>query len=224
MLAQEELESLAAVARTLQGVDLACYARHGRDPLQPLIGLGPADAPVCFVGRDPGAAEVAQWRPFVGGSGQQIRRVLAAHLFPQAPYDEALGLRAGESFFWMNTVPYKPAGNKAWPLAVRRRFHALLLPLLARHWQGREVVTFGTEAFDWFGLGQGEAVRGALADFWQRADRYEASLEVQLACGGGLRSFALHPLPHPSPANARWKKLFPGLLQQRLARLLARAD
>jgi uracil-DNA glycosylase len=223
MLSQAEAGSLATLARALQGIDLACYARHGRDPLQPLIGLGRAQAPLCFMGRDPGAAEVAQWQPFVGGSGQQIRRGLAAHLFPARAYSEDLGLRAGDAIFWMNTVPYKPVDNKPWPLAVRRRFHALLLPLLARHWQGRDVVTFGTEAFAWFGLGQGEAVRQAMERFWQQPDRFEASLPLQLACGGGTRAFTLHPLPHPSPANARWKKVFPDLLRHRLQQLLPRA-
>ena len=220
MLSQAEAGSLVALARALQGIDIACYARHGRDPLQPLIGLGPADAPLCFVGRDPGATEVAQWRPFVGGSGQQIRRVLAAHLFAGRDYDEDLGLRAGASVFWMNTVPYKPIDNKPWPLAVRRRFQALLLPLLARHWHGRDVVTFGTEAFAWFGIGQSAQVREAMDSFWQKPDRFEASLPLQLACGAGTRAFTLHPLPHPSPANAQWKKRFPGLLQARLQQLL----
>ena len=94
---------MATLARALQGIDVACYGRHGRDPLQPLIGLGPVDAPLCFVGRDPGAAEVAQWRPFVGGSGQQIRRALAAHRSALValthPELEALGNNAsGERF------------------------------------------------------------------------------------------------------------------------------
>jgi uracil-DNA glycosylase len=220
MLSPADAAALATLARELRGVDRDCYARHGRDPLQPLIGLGPADAPLCFVGRDPGAAEVAQWRPFVGGAGQQIRRGLAAHLFAGRDYSEDLGLRAGASVFWMNTVPYKPIDNKPWPLAVRRQFHALLLPLLARHWRGRDVVTFGTEAFGWFGIGQSAPVREAMDAFWQKPDRFEASLPLQLACDGGTRAFTLHPLPHPSPANAQWKKRFPGLLQLRLQQLL----
>jgi uracil-DNA glycosylase len=223
MLTEAETEALIHLARELPGIDRACYAQHGRDPLQPLIGLGPPDAPICCMGRDPGAAEVVQWQPFVGGSGQQIRRALAAHLFPGRAYSEALGLQAGAGLFWMNTVPYKPVGNKTWPLAVRRRFHAVLLPLLARHWQGRNIVTFGKEALLWFGMGQREEVQRAVEDFWAREDKFEGSLDVELACGEDTRHFTLHPLPHPSPANAQWKKRFPALWQARIERLLPRA-
>lgn len=196
-----DLETLAALGRVLPGVDVACYQRHGRDPSQPMLGLGRRDAALCLVGRDPGETEVAQWRPFVGASGQKIRQALAAQ-------DE-------ERVFWINTVPYKPLGNKAWPPAVRRRFHAVLWPLLLREWAGRDVLSFGKEAFHWFALGQPEAVRQRIEAFWLREDRFEATLELEL----DGRAFALHPLPHPSPANALWAKRFPQLLRGRLERL-----
>jgi uracil-DNA glycosylase family 4 len=207
MLSQTEAAALTALARDLHGVDVDCYRRHGRDPAQPLVGLGPRTAPLCLVGRDPGDKEVELWRPFVGASGRKLRDALAAR-------------GAEEHVFWINTVPYKPQGNKAWPLAVRRRFHAVLFPVLLRHWAGRDVVTLGSEAFHWFGLDQPEAARRALQDFWALEDKFEESLEVDLVCGRQHRSFVLHPLPHPSPANAQWKKRFPELLQRRLERLL----
>ncbi len=198
MLTPDDANTLGALAGSLPQLDRACYARHGRDPRQPLLGLGPRDARLCLVGRDPGESEIAQWKPFVGPSGRKIRQALATHGAPDV--------------FWINTVPYKPVGNKAWPLALRRRCHAVLWPLLLRAWDGRDVLSFGTEAFHWFGLGQPEAARQRLENFWAREDRFTASLE--LAIDG--RGFVLHPLPHPSPANAVWKKRFPELLEGRL--------
>jgi uracil-DNA glycosylase len=222
MLTQDEMQALAAIARDLPQVDRACYRKYGRDPQQPLVGLGPAAAPLCILGRDPGQVEVQQWLPFVGASGQKIRRVLAGRAGTAGGYTEADGIAAGQPFFWMNTVPYKPVDNKPWPLAVRRRFHAVLLPLLASHWQGRDVLTLGRQAFDWFGLNQPKAVQQRLDTFWSLPDeeKFGTALELELHCGERTRAFTLHPLPHPSPANARWARHFEGLLRSRLARLL----
>jgi uracil-DNA glycosylase len=222
MLAHEEVQALAAIARGLPQVDRDCYRKYGRDPDEPLLGLGPPDAPLCFLGRDPGQSEVEQWLPFVGASGQKIRRVLAARAGHDQDYTQADGIEAGRPFFWMNTVPYKPIDNKPWPLPVRRRFHALLLPLLARHWQGRPVVTLGREAFDWFGLNQPASVQQRLDAFWALPDqeKFSAALDLELEAAGQPRVLTLHPLPHPSPANARWARHFTGLLRQRLDCLL----
>ena len=100
MLSQADAGALAALADGLAAVDRPCYARHARDPREPMLGLGPRDARLCLVGRDPGESEIAQWKPFVGPSGQKIRQALAAH--------------GEERVFWINTVPFKPVGNKAW--------------------------------------------------------------------------------------------------------------
>jgi len=43
---------------------------------------------------------------------------------------------------------------------------------------------------------------------------------VPLRAQGGERALRLHPLPHPSPANARWRPHFPRLLKARLDALL----
>jgi uracil-DNA glycosylase len=208
MLAQADLAALSALARGLPGLDVDCYARHGRDPASPLLGLGRRDASLCFVGRDPGESEIAQWRPFVGPSGRKIRDLLPGG--------------AEDDVFWINTVPYKPQGNKAWPLPVRRAFQAVLFPLLLREWDGRDVLTFGSEAFRWFALGQPEGVRVEAEAFWAREDKFSASLPLELAAGEQRRTLVLHPLPHPSPANAQWKQRFPQLLQARLEALLPR--
>ena len=50
-----------------------------------------------------------------------------------------------------NTVPYKPPGNKAYATSVKERFRPFLCELLAVHWRGGEdLITLGTEAFQWF--------------------------------------------------------------------------
>ena len=44
---------------------------------------GPLDAPLLVVGRDPGAREVYEGRPFVGDSGQLLDRALAQSAYPR---------------------------------------------------------------------------------------------------------------------------------------------
>lgn len=199
---RQALARLRSVAAGIQGIDLACYAEHGRDPREPVLGLGRADAPWCFFGRDPGAREVGLGRPFVGDAGRRIRAVMA-----ECGLDEA-------DVFWMNTVPFKPVGNKPWSMAVRRQCLPALLELLAG-WEGTAIVTFGEAACKWFGLA-GPQQRQAVERFWGRPDKYEARLELPLVLAGEERRLVLHPLPHPSGANAAWVGRFPGLLKARL--------
>ncbi len=115
-------------------------------------------------------------------------------------------------------MPYKPPGNKAYPESVRKRFRPFLAELLAVHWNGRRVITLGTEAFQWFAP---YADPGAAEAFWKRDDRYEAELpctiEVEIEGVPARKEVVLAPLPHPSPLNQRWYPLFPGLLAKRLA-------
>lgn len=210
----------ARLASTLEGIDVAAYRACGRDPLQPVIGLGPADAPLCIMGRDPGREEVRLAQPFVGGAGQLLRAGLHSHLHPGEPYGFESGLAAGAGMFWLNTVPYKPLGNKAWPKSVQLRFHPLVARVL-QGWRGHDVLTLGNEAFAWFALHQSQAVRERLNAFWATGEtRYEQGVEVTLQLAGHERTLRLHPLPHPSPANAVWHRRFPALLQRRLAALL----
>ncbi|MEJ7932192.1 uracil-DNA glycosylase family protein [Ramlibacter sp. AN1015] len=196
------LEQLRWIGSELEGIDLDCYRRHGRDPKEPVLGLGNAQARWCFFGRDPGEQEVRLQRPFVGGAGQKIRAVMAELAW------------SDDDIYWMNTVPFKPIGNKPWPVAVRRRCRPALLQLLAS-WRGVSVVTFGEAAFKWFGMGSPET-RRTIEEFWARADKYDASLQVDLEIAGAERRFTLHPVPHPSGANAVWAAQFPDLLKARL--------
>lgn len=199
MSALEQLKDLAA---GFEQIDVDCYRQHGQDPTQPILGLGKADARWCFFGRDPGEKEVRCQKPFVGDSGQRIRSIMTE-----------LGL-SNDDIYWMNTVPFKPKGNKAWPVGVRRQCRPALLELLAA-WRGTEVVTFGEAAFKWFGLGS-SAERRLVEQFWTRADKYEAQFPISLHMDGIERHFMVHPLPHPSGANAVWSSRFPGLLRTRL--------
>jgi uracil-DNA glycosylase len=151
-----------------------------------------------------------------------LRSGLYRHRHRVAMPDFEASVEIGYQYFWANTVPYKPTGNKAWSMKVKRAFQPLIAELLVQGWQGRDVITLGREAFLWFGINQPKAVRDALDGFWRREDRFEASHVTTLTDGRGYRrELALHPLPHPSPLNATWYKHFPRLLDLRLAALEA---
>ncbi len=196
-------------------IDLPVYRAAGRDPTWPiLLGCGSLEAEVGVFGRDPGRFEVVHEEPFIGKGGQLIRDGFhRARHGACCPSVEA-SVEVGRSVFWCNTVPYKPTGNKAWSVKVKRRFIEPIATLMAERWQGRDLITCGNVAFDWFRLAE-PSLKSELATFWAREDRYEASLTVELRG----KSMRLHPLPHPSPLNATWYKRFPELLDARLQAL-----
>jgi DNA polymerase len=68
----DTLEALAIEARTCERCPLFGPAT------QTVFGEGPADAPVVFVGEQPGDQEDLAGRPFVGTAGQMFDRALAA--------------------------------------------------------------------------------------------------------------------------------------------------
>lgn len=218
------LDRFREAARDLPQRDDSVYARAGRDPCDPVFGLGPSDAGIAFFGRDPGRDEVHVGVPFIGAGGRQVRRVLYRRHHHGEMVDTDDALRAGEGYFWANTVPYKPEGNRAWSMRVKRQFQPLVAEVLLRLWEGRHVISLGREAFFWFGIGQSREVRQHLEHHWQRPDRFETSLSVDFAGPAGMaRTLEIHPLPHPSPLNATWFKRFPGLLAQRLETLEERS-
>lgn len=207
-------------ALTLDGIDIAAYECCDKDPLEPIIGLGEPDLRVGFFGRDPGRNEVKHGIPFIGAGGQKVRATLYRHLYGSEMPDFESSVEVGRRFFWANTVPYKPIGNKAWSMRVKKRFQPLMAEVLLRNWRGRDLIVLGREAFFWFGIHQPPAVRAALTEFWARPDRYEAFVETPLALADGTeRTFRLCPLPHPSPLNATWYSRFPDLLAGRLEQL-----
>lgn len=218
-------EAFRALARETDGIDTEVYRQAERDPLEPIIGMGRPEARIGFMGRDPGRDEVRWGEPFIGAGGQLVRRAIHEHVHGRPLPDFETSRELGRHFFWINTVPYKPLGNKAWSMKVKKRFHPLMLELLLHHWHGQDLITLGREAFLWFGLNQSKPARERLEAYWGSERRFEQCLEVELSAAGRQRVFRLHPLPHPSPLNATWYARFPGLLRQRLTQLdLQRAE
>jgi uracil-DNA glycosylase len=224
------MEATLAELRTLarheasQGdmaIDVAVYEALGRDPLEPLIGGGNEGAAVGFFGRDPGREEIRWMEPLIGSAGKLVRGGVYRWRHGASPPDFEAERRVSAEVFFSNTVPYKPLGNKAWSVAVKRRFHGVIASYLVDHWSGSDLITLGNVAFHWFGIGADRDERAALKAFWAREDRYEATHVVSLSSPltGRSKSLRLHPLPHPSPLNATWYPRFPGLLEARLEAL-----
>lgn len=249
-LTANQREAFRAAAAVTPGIDVDVYDAFDRDWRDPIFGLGPTGARVCIFGRDPGRTEVEHLQPFIGKGGQLVRRALHAHR--ALPIEGVSGggtdcpatlsllqsIAAGSDVFWLNTVPYKPIGNRAWSTAVKRRFQPLVADLLLHAWLGstdtdataaagaagaagaaltRRVIVLGREAFFWFGIGQTAATNEALQAFWAQGDsRYEGVLPIEYTHCGASFPLSLAPLPHPSPANAVWATRFPGLMKQRL--------
>jgi uracil-DNA glycosylase len=199
-------------------IDEPVYRTEQKDPLQPILFAGSLDAPICIFGRDLGKDEVAAGEPLVGAGGRLVRSGVYEARYGKPP---AKGDRRIESalrdVLLTNTVPFKPPGNKAYSEAVKARFRPFVAELLADHWKGDRVISLGTEAFQWFAR---YADPDAVAALWARDDRYEAELacEIVVDIDGKPRRkpITLAPLPHPSPLNQRWYKLFPALLLRRL--------
>lgn len=216
----ERRSAFRAEAEGLPGVDVEVYRSFERDPLEPVIGQGDPKVAVAFFGRDPGRDEVQHQMPFIGAGGQKVRGTIYRYLYGQEMPDFEASVEVGKRFFWANTVPYKPIGNKAWSMKVKKCFQPLIADLLIKGWNGTDVITLGREAFLWFAINQPREVKQQLEAFWARDDRFESSTSVLVtALDGTQRELRLHPLPHPSPLNATWYKRFPELLAARLKKL-----
>jgi len=189
--------------------------------MEPLIGGGSVAAAIGFLGRDPGRDEVKYMEPLIGAAGQLVRAGVHRAIYGCEPPDFAASKALASQVFFSNTVPYKPLGNKAWSMAVKRRFHAVIASYLVDHWKGHDLITLGNVAFHWFGIEGSRDERDRLKSFFEVDGRYERSLEVEVRSplSGTSRTLTLHPLPHPSPLNATWYKRFPSLLDDRLSKL-----
>ena len=152
--------------------------------------------------------------PLIGAAGKLVRAGVHRWKRGGPPPDFEAERAMGAEVFFSNTVPYKPVGNKAWSVKVKRRFAPMIQHLIAHHWTGSDLICCGNVAFHWFGMVD-KALKPALDVHWQLDDRYERPLSIEFA-GRKLR---LHPLPHPSPLNARWYPHFPALMDACLTRV-----
>ena len=210
-------QAFRALAAGLDRIDRAVYEAYGKDPLEPTLGAGDPRCRVAILGRDPGRHEVEHGQPFVGVGGQKVRAALYRSVHGTELPGFAESLEIGKTAFWANTVPYKPLGNKAWPVRTVRAFAPHVRDLLVNGWQGTELLALGRVAFFWFGLDD-KATKARIAEHWARDDRFEQPLEVVVtAPGGESRAISVRPLPHPSPLNATWAPHVPRLLDEALA-------
>lgn len=204
-------------------IDEPVYLAAGLNPTQPILCAGNLQSQLCIFARDLGKDEVLAGQPLIGAAGKLVRSGLYRAIYNLEPTKSTDLQVVLERVLLTNTVPYKPPGNKAYSEAVKKRFRPFLERLLVFYWQGDKIITLGNEAFNWF-VPYGE--KGVLKEFFEKSDRYSASIEITLQAKdseGNLhqRLLTLMPLPHPSPLNQKYYAQFPQLLQERLGGIFA---
>ncbi|MEL6496367.1 MAG: uracil-DNA glycosylase family protein [Cyanobacteria bacterium J06623_7] len=203
-------------------IDVPVYQSAGMEPTEPILYAGNLASPLCFFGRDLGKDEVHARQPLIGASGTMVRQgfYYAVHN-DKAPTRTALDATTIERVLLTNTVPYKPPGNKAYLMKVKKRFRPFLEQMFVLHWSGKQIITLGTEAFKWFAP---YGNKGEVNEFYSRSDRFEAQLTINISTtdNAGMsqtKAITLLPLPHPSPLNQKYYAAFPKMLQQRLSQV-----
>ena len=203
-------------------LDVPVYKAANLEPTKPILYAGNLQSPLCFFGRDLGKDEVMARQPLIGASGTMVRKGFYYSIYQQkAPARKDLDTTIIDRVLLSNTVPYKPPGNKAYLVKVKKRFRPFLERLFVFHWQGNQFITLGTEAFKWFASYGG---KGELDSFFKTSDRYENKITVNLTAtdDSGMthtKAVTLLPLPHPSPLNQKYYAAFPEMLQKRLAQV-----
>ncbi|OGC93008.1 hypothetical protein A2899_04375 [Candidatus Amesbacteria bacterium RIFCSPLOWO2_01_FULL_49_25] len=91
----EELNKIAQEIKSFQGLDIARNATHA------VPGEGHPDAQIMFIGEAPGQVEDSTGRPFVGQSGQLMRKTLT----------ETTSIQPEEVFI-TNIVKFRPPDNR----------------------------------------------------------------------------------------------------------------
>lgn len=159
-------------------IDIPVYKSANLEPTKPILYAGNLNSPLCFFGRDLGKDEVMAGQPLIGASGTMVRKGFYYSIHQQkAPSREDLDSTTIERVLLSNTVPYKPPGNKAYLVKVKKRFRPFLEKLFVFHWRGNQFITLGTEAFKWFAPYGGKK---EVDDFFSQSDRYESKLTVNL--------------------------------------------
>ena len=203
-------------------IDIPVYKSANLEPTEPILYAGNLQSPLCFFGRDLGKDEVHARQPLIGASGTMVREgfYYAVHR-QKAPSRKDLDNTTLDRVLLTNTVPYKPPGNKAYLVKVKKRFRPFLEQLFVLHWQGDRVITLGTEAFKWFAT---YGAKGELDNFHRSSDRFEDKISVNISATDNLgmshtKVLTLLPLPHPSPLNQKYYEAFPKMLQKRLSQV-----
>jgi uracil-DNA glycosylase len=203
-------------------IDVPVYESAGIEPTEPILYAGNLASPLCFFGRDLGKDEVLARQPLIGASGTMVRQGFYYSVYKQkAPSRKDLDDTTIERVLLSNTVPYKPPGNKAYLVKVKKKFRPFLEQLFVFHWQGNQMITLGTEAFKWFAT---YGAKSELDSFYRSEDRFENKLTVNVSARDDLgmshtKTITLLPLPHPSPLNQKYYAAFPKMLQQRLTQV-----
>ena len=203
-------------------IDIPVYKAAGMEPTEPILYAGNLNSPLCFFGRDLGKDEVHARQPLIGASGTMVRQGFYYSVHNgKAPTRKALDDNTIDRVLLTNTVPYKPPGNKAYLMKVKKRFRPFLEQLFVLHWKGNQVITLGTEAFKWFAP---YGSKGEVNEFYSSSDRFENSLTVNISTTDDTgmsvtKAITLLPLPHPSPLNQKYYAAFPKMLQKRLSQV-----
>ncbi len=199
-------------------IDIPVY--HGAElkPTQPILYAGNLKSQICIFGRDLGRDEVFARQPLYGAAGTLMRQGFYYAIYGEKTSNKKELEKVCDRLLLTNTVPYKPPENKAYSLAVKKRFRPFIERLLVLHWQGKQIVTLGTEAFKWFSDYDKEGIE----QFWQKGDdRYAGKITIKLKATDDNnitkeKLVTLLPLPHPSPLNKKYYSKFPQMLQQRV--------
>ena len=202
-------------------LDIPVYKSAKKEPTQPILYFGNLRSNICFFGRDLGRDEVFAGQPLIGAAGTLVRQGFYSAIHHQNTTDKVKLESIKNRLILTNTVPYKPPENKAYSMKVKRRFRRYVEQLLVIYWQGKQIITLGTEAFKWF---EYYSTKQEFSAFWSRSDRYESSLHLNLTAldsqGNNYeKRVTIYPLPHPSPLNQKYYKKFPSMLQNTLAQL-----
>ena len=199
-------------------LDRPVYTDAQKEPLTPILYGGNLQSQLCFFGRDLGRDEVHAGQPLIGAAGKLVRGGFFQAWQGRSAQSPAELQTICQRVLLTNTVPYKPPGNKAYSVKVKDRFRPFVEQLLVFYWQGRQIITLGTEAFKWYSP---YAAKGVIDQYFRQGNKYESSIDVAVTATNlhGERQqkiVKLMPLPHPSPLNKRYYAQFPEMLQTRL--------
>lgn len=202
-------------------IDIPIYKSAKKEPTKPILYFGNLKSNICFFGRDLGRDEVFAGQPLIGAAGTLVRQGFYSAIHQEETSDPVKLASIKDRLILTNTVPYKPPDNKAYTLKIKKRFRPYLEQLLVIYWQGKQIITLGTEAFRWFEF---YSTKEEFDAFWKKSDRYATSLNLTLTALDSQgkthkKEVKIYPLPHPSPLNQKYYLLFPAMLKNVLNKI-----